>query len=396
MIPRICIYILPAEYKQILLHSADLLSNEENIYRWEEEFSKTIGSPYAVSLPSGRVGLKLILQHLKPNEGDEVIIPALTLKALVNIITSLGLKPVCADIDPNTLTISPETVQKLITPKTKAIIALHTFGNPCPIDEICQIGEQYNIPIIEDAAHACGTQINGKYTGTFGYAGFFSFDISKPINTYGGGMVVTQDKTLIEFIQKYNIQLVYDTKEIIKKTKSIKLEQFLYKLKIMYPILFLRTYPIFFKALEFVYRRIQSVPPENFRFTPLQASIGIEKLPLLISRIEQRNEIAQCYRKSLSDKIIIPYIPTNCIPSYYMFTAILPVEARAICRSLLFRGIDTACENEVIDDVSLIIENSYCPNANTVHSRLLALPFYDGMTKDTVEYVCEQLNKLVK
>ncbi|HOQ31490.1 MAG TPA: DegT/DnrJ/EryC1/StrS family aminotransferase [Candidatus Hydrogenedens sp.] len=396
MIPRRWIHILPSEYNEVLNPSHPLLSNYNIVSQWEKEFGNFIGSPNTVALPSGRIGLKLILQYLNLQENDEVIIPALTLKALVSIIKSLGLKPVCADIDPKTLNIDPESVRNLITPRTKAIIALHTFGNPCLIEEICKIGQENNIPVIEDAAHACGAKIQNKFVGTFGYAGFFSFDISKPINTYGGGMLVSEDLSLIDFVREYNKKLILDTTEITKKAKSIKLEQALYKLKLMYPILFLRLFRFFFKSLEFVYRKIQSVPPENIQFTPLQASIGIEKLSLLNSRIAQRNEVAQLYRKLLSDKIDIPYVTSECIPSYYMFVVILPKKSHNICRSLLFHGIDTAFKEEVIDDVSLLVEKSHCPNANGVYPYLLALPFYDVISKDTIEYICNCLNELVE
>lgn len=396
MIPRRWIHILPTEYREVLNPSQDLLSNDRIVSRWEKEFGEFIGSPYTVALPSGRMALKLILQHLNLHENDEVIIPSLSLKALVNIIQSLGLKPVCVDIDPKTLNIAPKLVQKSITSRTKAIIALHTFGNPCEIEELCKIGQEHNIPIIEDTAHACGAKINNQYAGTFGYAGFFSFDISKPINTYGGGMLVSKDSSLIDFVREYNKKLILNTREIIKKAKSIKLEQSLYKLRLMYPILFFRLFPFFFKSLEFIYRKIQIVPPENIQFTPLQASIGIEKLSFLASRVEQRNEIARLYRKLLSDKIDIPYVQPDSIPSYYMFVVILPMDSRNMCRSLLLKGIDTAFREEVIDDVSVFIENSNCPNANTVYPRLLALPFYDGISEDTVKYVCNCLNKLVE
>ncbi len=396
MIPRRWIHILPSEYREVLNPSPHILSNDNLISHWEEEFSKFIGSPYAVSLPSGRLALKLTLQYLELQKDDEVIIPALTLKALVDIIKSLGLKPKCADINPKTLNIDPEYIQKLITPKTKAIIALHSFGNPCEIEEICKIGEEFNIPVIEDTAHACGAKIQSQYAGTFGYAGFFSFDVSKPINTYGGGILVSKNPYLIEFIREYNHKLELNTSEIIKKAKSIKLEQTLYNSKLMYPILFLRLFPFFFKSLEFVYRKIQSVPPENAKFNPLQANLGLEKLPFLISRIEQRNEIAQLYRKLLSDKIIIPHILPNSIPSYYMFVVIPPVPSRKICHSLLLRGIDTAFETEIIDNISSIVPDSDCSNANSVYPRLLALPFYDNIPSDTVEYVCDCLNKLVE
>lgn len=395
MIPRRWIYILPAEYKQILKPSPILMENVELIQRWERDFAEYIKAKYAVALPSGRIGLRLILDFLKIKYGDEIIIPAYTLKALAKIIQDYGAVPICADIDKSTLNISLSSIQSKITKKTKAIIALHTFGNPCEIEEICNLSNKTQIPVIEDCAHACGAKVNNKYVGTFGYASFFSFDISKPINTYGGGMVVTEDINLIDFIKKATAELRADVSEVQKKARALKLEQTLYKTGLMYPILFLRTLKNISRGIELAYRSIQTVPPEDVAYSTLQASLGINKLPLFSFYIEQRLEIVQTYRKLLSDKITIPNISFNVTPSYYMFVVVLPKKARHICRSLLLRGIDCSFENEIIDNLANILGDNNCKVAQEVYPYLLGLPLYNSLKTHDIEYICNTLNKLL-
>jgi len=160
---------------------------------FEEKFAKYLGAKKAVSTQSGTSALRVSLYELGIKPGDEVIVPVLTFVATVNPVMYLGATPVFVDVDPNTWNIDPAEVRKVITPKTKAIIPVHLYGNPCEMDELVYISEKYGIPIVEDATESLGATFNGKYTGTFGKFGCFRFNGNKIITT-GGGMVVTDDE----------------------------------------------------------------------------------------------------------------------------------------------------------------------------------------------------------
>lgn len=409
MIPRRWINILPSEINLIENPSEALLNNDSLITRWETKFAEYFSRKYAIAVPSGRTGLNLILKYYTTNKilkaGDEVIVPALTLKAIVNIITSANLKPTFADIDPNTLNINIHDLTNKITNKTKAILALHTFGNPCFIDQISEISREKNIILIEDCAHACGARIKEKkdgeeiekMAGCFGQASFFSFDVNKILNTYGGGIVITDDLKLSKFIKDSVEGLEKDPSIIKKKLSSIKFEQYLYKSALMiYPLLYLRTFSPFMKIFESTYRKLQSVPPEDIKFNPIQASIGIEKLPSLYSKVQQRLELAKAYRKNLTDKVKTPFISPNFTPSYYMYVVILPCQAKGIVRKLLKHGIDSAFQNEIIDLVVPPEEYKTCPIAVEIYPKLIALPFYDTLEEEKIEKVCHSLEIALK
>ncbi|MDD4956005.1 MAG: aminotransferase class V-fold PLP-dependent enzyme, partial [Candidatus Omnitrophica bacterium] len=141
------------------------------------------------------------LYELGIGSGDEVIVPALTFIATVNPVIYTQAKPVFADVDIDTWNISPEELEKRITKKTKAIIPVHLYGNPCEMDKIMAIARKHKLHVIEDATESLGAVYNKKHTGTFGDLGCFSFNGNKTITTGGGGMVVSNNKKRIEHIK---------------------------------------------------------------------------------------------------------------------------------------------------------------------------------------------------
>lgn len=156
---------------------------------FEKKFAGYVGTEYAVSTQSGTAAIHMALHELGIKPGDEVIVPALTFIASINPIIYVGATPVFVDIDEKTWNIDVKKIEKVITKKTKAIIAVHLYGNPCDMDSIKYISEKYGITVIEDAAESLGATYKGKKTGTFGDIGCFSFNGNKVMTTAGGGMV---------------------------------------------------------------------------------------------------------------------------------------------------------------------------------------------------------------
>lgn len=171
------------------------------VSKFEEKFAKYLGGKKAVSTQSGTAALHVALYELGIGEGDEVIVPALTFIATVNPVVYVGAKPVFVDVDIKTWNISPDKITKKITKRTKAIIPVHFYGNPCNMDEIMKIARKYNIYVIEDATESLGARYKGKYTGTFGDLGCFSFNGNKIITTGGGGMVVGNNEKRLDHIK---------------------------------------------------------------------------------------------------------------------------------------------------------------------------------------------------
>jgi len=168
---------------------------------FEEKFALFLGVKKAVSLQSGTAGLHMALWELGIGPGDEVIIPALTFVATANAVKYVGARPIFADVHPSTWTLDPEDFARLITERTRAVIPVHLYGNACAMEEICAIAKRRGIYVIEDATESLGTLYRGRYTGTWGDFGIFSFNGNKLITTGGGGMIVGNDENRLNHIK---------------------------------------------------------------------------------------------------------------------------------------------------------------------------------------------------
>ena len=149
---------------------------------------------HCVAVQSGTAALHMALYELGIKAGDEVIVPALSFIATVNPVIYVGATPVFADIDPATWNIDPAEIERAVTPKTRAIIIVHLYGNPCNMDAIMRIAGEHGLAVIEDATESLGATYQGRMTGTFGRMGCFSFNGNKVITTGGGGMIATPHK----------------------------------------------------------------------------------------------------------------------------------------------------------------------------------------------------------
>ncbi|MCH4998111.1 UDP-4-amino-4-deoxy-L-arabinose aminotransferase [Pectobacterium carotovorum] len=163
----------------------------------EQAFCQQVGCRQAIAVSSATGGMHVTLMAIGVGPGDEVITPSQTWVSTVNIITLLGAEPVMVDVDRHTLMVRPQDIEAAITPKTKAIIPVHYAGAPADLDALRALSERYGIPLIEDAAHAVGTQYRDEWIGSRGTA-IFSFHAIKNITCAEGGMVVTDDEALAE------------------------------------------------------------------------------------------------------------------------------------------------------------------------------------------------------
>ncbi len=170
----------------------------EYIVRFEEAFKKHLGVKYAIATSSCTGALHMGMAALGIGPGDEVIMADTNWIASAAPIVHLGAKPVFVDILPDSWCLDPEKVEAAITPRTKAILAVHIYGNLCDMDRLLAIGAKNGIPVIEDAAEAIGSQYQGKRAGSMGAFGSFSFHGTKTMTTGEGGMFVTNDAKLYE------------------------------------------------------------------------------------------------------------------------------------------------------------------------------------------------------
>jgi len=164
------------------------------VARFEADFGDYVGADHAVALNSCTAGLHLAMQGLRLGPEDEVIVPAMTFAATANAVVHAGGRPVLADVDRDTMCLTPEAVEAKITPRSRAILPVHFAGRPCEIERIVAIGREAGLAVVEDCAHAIETLVDGRHAGTFGDFGVFSFYVTKNVVTGEGGMVVTSDE----------------------------------------------------------------------------------------------------------------------------------------------------------------------------------------------------------
>ena len=233
------------------------ISSQGNyIVDFENEFAKKYSVKHALTTMNGTVALHLALHAAGIGPGDEVLVPTLTFAASVNSIIYTGATPVLVDIDESTWGIDCNHAEKLITKKTKAIMPVHIYGQPCNMGEVMKLAEKHNLKIIEDCAEAQGAKWNSKFVGTMGDVGCFSFFANKIMTTGEGGMCITNDAALYQ-----KMKMLRD--HGIDRSKSG-----------------------YFHALVGF----------NYRMTNLQAAIGLAQLERIDFLIERRHQIDQKYK----------------------------------------------------------------------------------------------------
>ncbi len=168
------------------------LSLGPQLQAFENAMAACLGAPHAIGVSSGTAGLHLTLLANNIGPGDEVIVPSFTFIAVANAVRYTGAHPVFADIDPNTLNLDPASVEAALTPRTRVLIAVHTFGRPADLPVLLAIAQRHNLLLIEDGCEAIGARINGQPVGSFGDCAVFAFYPNKQITTGEGGMVLTR------------------------------------------------------------------------------------------------------------------------------------------------------------------------------------------------------------
>jgi len=328
----------------------------KEVENFEKEFAKFLGIDHCVGVASGTDALSLALKAVGVGCGDEVITVSHSAVATVVAIEQIGARPVFADIDPVTRCLDPKRIAPLISKKTRAIVPVHIYGQPAPMEELLLIAQKHALRVVEDAAQAHGAKINGKNVGTFGDAAAFSFYPTKNLGALGdAGAVVTHSC------------------EIAEKIKM------------------LRQY-------GWAERFISSVSGVNSRLDEIQAAILRTKLPLLEERNQRRRNIADCYRAALEGKdILSPGIIENTIHAMHLF--VVECDNRMSFRKFLKKeGIDTAIHYPLAihqqpaykgrirgSDKLRVTENLY--------RRIISLPMYPELTETQIETVCSALRK---
>lgn len=334
----------------------------EYIERFEREFCNFLGTKYAVATSSCTGALTLGLAALGIDNDDEVIIADTNWIASVAPVAHLGAKPIFVDVLPDTWCLDPTLVEKAITPRTKAIIAVHLYGNCCAMQSLLEIGAKYKIPIIEDAAEAIGTKYEGKRAGSMGLFGVFSFHGTKTMTTGEGGIFVTNDQNLYETV----LTLSNHGREK-NQTKQFWPDRIGYK----------------------------------FKMSNVQAAIGCAQLHRIEELVTRKRDILAKYRDAFADisTITMNPEPPGVVNGAWMPTIVLKKNTGISSEKLLeaFRRekIDARVFFHPLSSLDFFDECPENTNSYALPAQSLNLPSFHEMTAEEQTQVCQVVRRCI-
>ena len=343
------------------LRSGWISSLGQYITRFEQAFAEFCGVAHGVSVCNGTVALHLAMHALGIGPGDEVIVPALTFVASANTVHYTGATPVFADVDPDTWTIDPAEIERLISPRTKAIMPVHLYGHPAQIDVINRLAAEHHLWVIEDAAEAHGAAMNNRRTGSLGRIAAFSFFANKIITTGEGGLLTTNDAALA-----HRCRMLRD----------------------------------------------HSMPPErrywhpeigfNYRMTNLQAAVGVAQMARIDEFIQRKRTIAQQYNAALANLpgVTLPVELPGYTNVYWMYSLLIgpayELTRDELIPALREQGIDSRPFFHPLDTLPPYLSQTPCPVALRLSQQGLNLPSAPSLTDEQVAYICAMLHDLAK
>ena len=345
------------------------ISMGENVGAFEAEFQAHLGIANAVAVTNctAALHLALVLVGIKP--GDEVIVPSFTFVATVNAVRYVGGKPVFADITSLDMpSIDPSDVAAKITRRTRAIIVMHYAGYPCEMESLLSIAREHRLRLVEDAAHAPGTQYHGKSVGTFGDVGCFSFFSNKNITCAEGGMLVTDDEELARrarLLRAHGMTaLSYDRA---------------------------RGHATGYDVLDLGF---------NYRLDDIRAALGRVQLAKLEADIERRSKLRGAYVERLHDidKLTIPHQHQEHRSSHYIFPVFLKgatsQERDRVRSQLRSAGIETSVHYPAAHRFSIYRDlGAQVPMTERATDTEITLPLYHDLSLDDIGYVASQVEQ---
>ncbi|MGC8550560.1 MAG: DegT/DnrJ/EryC1/StrS family aminotransferase [Acidobacteriaceae bacterium] len=333
---------------------------------FEHAMARYAAVDHGIAVSSGTAGLHLCIRALNIGPGDEVLVPSFTFIAVANCVRYEQATPVFVDIEPATLNLDPEKFEDAITPRTRAIIVVHTFGCPADMDAIERIAARHNLTIIEDACEAIGAEYHERKAGSFGHAAIFAFYPNKQVTTGEGGMVVTRDAGFAARIRALRNQGRYPSDD-------------------------------WFQHTELGY---------NYRISEINCVLGLRQLQRIGSILQQRETVARAYTQRLNGNPHLLLPPAN-LPhqriSWFVYVVRLNnsftrQQRDTILQQLTERGI--GCGRYF---APIHLQPAYTswrtppslPVTEHCADRTIALPFFNRLSNAQTQQVCDALTSLL-
>jgi dTDP-4-amino-4,6-dideoxygalactose transaminase len=348
------------------------------VKKFEDDLRSYVSAPHALALSSATAGLHLVLAALELRAGDEVITTPMTFAATLNTIVLAGGKPVLVDVEPGTYNMDVTKIEKAVTKHTRAIMPVHFAGLPVDLDPLYDVAKKYNLRVIEDAAHAIGTEYKGKRIGSFGDIQVFSFHPNKNMTTGEGGCVVTRDDKMAETVA-------------LLRFHGMDRE----------------AWNRFGKKGSQHYEII--APGYKYNMMDIQAALGLHQLKQLDGFIKRRTELAVRYRKLLSDwpQWSLPRAPFySHLHAWHLYTPLINPDAAGMDRDAFMQGmkdrnIGTGLHYQAVHLYPYYREQfgfkrDDFPNAETISDRIVSLPLFPAMTDADQDRVIAAMDDLFR
>jgi len=340
-----------------------MIAQGPKVKEFEEFFAKFIGTKYAIATSAGTTALCTALHSLGIKSSDEVITTSFTFIATANSILDCGAKPVFADIDPKTFNIDPAKITQKITSKTKALLIVHLFGQPCDMQPILDICKKHNLKLVEDCCQAHGAEYKGQKVGTFGDCGIFSFYPTKNMTTCEGGIITTNDEKLMEACKLYR-----DHGSKVKYSHE---------------------------TIGF-----------NFRMTDVYAAIGLVQLKKLNGFNKKRIENAAKMTNNLKNikGIVTPHVAQDVLHVFNQYTLKIKPELgiarNAVMEKLKLAGIGSSIYYPIpIHKQPLYQKLGYAdvlPETEKVAQEVLSVPIHPSLSEQDIDAIASALANLNK
>jgi len=349
------------EIKEVL--DSGWVSQGPKVKEFENKVADYVGAKYAIAVTNCTSALHLALLSLGISTGDEVLVADYTFPATGHSVLYCGAKPFFVDVNLDTYNIDSDKIEEKITERTKAIIPVHTFGQPAEMDKVMKIAHDYNLKIVEDAACALGAKYKTEYAGTIGNIGCYSFHARKGITTGEGGMVVTSDKTLAEKIRYLSV-FGMETAHERESADKIAIPSF-------------------------------SGVGYNYKMSDVSAAVGVAQMKKIEQIIKRKRELAKYYDEKLKDidGINSPRVHEDVTHVYQSYVTLVD---KQINRNELINKLRNKGVQNQIGTYSSFIQpvynsNEKCQNSLDVFNRALTLPMYYTLQEEEIDFVCETL-----
>jgi perosamine synthetase len=353
----------------------DWLTTGPTVDRFEQQFAAQVGAAHAAAISNGTAALHLCMLAADIGPGDEVIVPALTFAASANCARYVGATVVFADVRPDTLTIDVAHAASLITPRTRAIVAVDYAGLPCDLDEIMALAERHKLIVVEDACHAVGARYRGRRVGTIAHLSAFSFHPVKHLTTGEGGIVTTNDARLASRVRKlrnHGIETDHRQRER-RGTWAYDMSELGY----------------------------------NYRLTDIQCALGLAQLAKLPESLRRRREIAAKYQQAFAKNPALarPVEPDDREHAWHLYPVRLTGDDAARRREQAFAALRAVGIGVNVHYLPVYLHSYYralgfeaglCPVAEDAYERLLSLPMWHGLSDTDQDWVIDHVSSLAR